>query len=196
MSGFSIRNPFFIMVCCLMIAIVGTVTLVRMPVDLFPPINIPVVVVATFYSGMPPEQIETNITNPFREILYLGERNRSHRIAIAAGREPDQNLFSAGDECRCRLEHDLESGDGGLAAIAAGNAAAGSFEIRCIELAGVPDHAEGRRTERNAVAGSGAVQRSQSDRERAGSLGTATVRRALPANHGVRRSAETCRLTS
>ena len=52
MAGFSIRNPFFIIVCCLIVAIVGTVTLVRMPVDLFPPINIPVVVVATFYSGM------------------------------------------------------------------------------------------------------------------------------------------------
>src|SRR6476620_11126110 len=65
MSGFSIRNPFFIIVCCVIVAIVGMVTLMRMPVDLFPPINIPVVVVATFYSGMPPQQIETNITNPF-----------------------------------------------------------------------------------------------------------------------------------
>ena len=36
MAGFSIRNPYFIIVCCLIIAIVGTVTLVRMPVDLFP----------------------------------------------------------------------------------------------------------------------------------------------------------------
>jgi len=34
MAGFSIRNPFFIIVCCLMIAIVGTVAVVRMPVNL------------------------------------------------------------------------------------------------------------------------------------------------------------------
>src|ERR1700686_4778984 len=72
MSGFSIRNPFFVIVCCLIVAIVGTVTLVRMPVDLFPPINIPVVVVATFYSGMPPQQIETNITDPFERFFTLG----------------------------------------------------------------------------------------------------------------------------
>src|ERR1700692_72758 len=71
MSGFSIRYPFFIIVACLVVAIVGTVTLVRMPVDLFPPINIPVVVVATFYSGMPPQQIETNITNPFERWFTL-----------------------------------------------------------------------------------------------------------------------------
>ncbi len=71
MSGFSIRNPYFIIVCSLMITIVGTVTLVRMPVDLFPPINIPVVVVATFYSGMPPQQIEASITNPFERFFTL-----------------------------------------------------------------------------------------------------------------------------
>jgi HAE1 family hydrophobic/amphiphilic exporter-1 len=71
MSGFSIKYPFFIIVACLVVAIVGTVTLVRMPVDLFPPINIPVVVVATFYSGMPPQQVETNITNPFERFFTL-----------------------------------------------------------------------------------------------------------------------------
>jgi HAE1 family hydrophobic/amphiphilic exporter-1 len=71
MSGFAIKYPFLIIVACLVVAIVGTVTLARMPVDLFPPINIPVVVVATFYSGMPPQQIETNITNPFERFFTL-----------------------------------------------------------------------------------------------------------------------------
>jgi multidrug efflux pump subunit AcrB len=71
MCRFSIQYPFFIIVVCLVVSIVGTVALVRMPVDLFPPINIPVVVVATFYSGMPPQQIETNITNPFERWFTL-----------------------------------------------------------------------------------------------------------------------------
>jgi multidrug efflux pump subunit AcrB len=57
---------------CLLIAVVGVTTMVRMPVDLFPNINIPVVVVATFYSGMPPEEIEANITNPFERWFTLG----------------------------------------------------------------------------------------------------------------------------
>src|SRR5512135_815622 len=72
MSRFAIRNPYFIIVCCLVVAIVGGVTLVRMPVDLFPAIHIPVVVVATFYSGMPPEQIETDITGRFERFFTLG----------------------------------------------------------------------------------------------------------------------------
>jgi multidrug efflux pump subunit AcrB len=72
MSGFSIRNPYFIIVVCLIIAVVGITSLVRMPVDLFPTINIPEVVVATFYSGMPPEEIETEITGRFERFFTLG----------------------------------------------------------------------------------------------------------------------------
>ncbi|MCU1300948.1 MAG: acriflavin resistance protein [Candidatus Sulfotelmatobacter sp.] len=72
MSSFAIRYPFFIIMLCLIVTVVGITTVVRMPVDLFPNINIPVVVVATFYSGMPPEQIEANITNPFERFFTLG----------------------------------------------------------------------------------------------------------------------------
>jgi multidrug efflux pump subunit AcrB len=62
MSGFSIRNPYLIVVLGLMMMILGTVSATDMPVDMFPAVNMPVVAVATFYSGMPPAQIETNIT--------------------------------------------------------------------------------------------------------------------------------------
>jgi multidrug efflux pump subunit AcrB len=60
-----------IVVTCLMVCVVGLTCLVRLPVDLFPPINIPVVVVATFFSGMPPEQIETDITGRFERFFTL-----------------------------------------------------------------------------------------------------------------------------
>lgn len=72
MSRFALRFPFFILMVCLFIAVVGTVVVARMPVDLFPEIRIPVVVVATFYKGMPPEQIETHITDPFERFFTLG----------------------------------------------------------------------------------------------------------------------------
>jgi multidrug efflux pump subunit AcrB len=62
MSGFAIKNPYLIVVLCLVVMILGTVSTGSMAVDMFPPINLPVVAVATFYSGMPPQQIETNIT--------------------------------------------------------------------------------------------------------------------------------------
>jgi len=71
MPRFSIRNPYFIVVCCLVLLVVGVTSLLRMPVDLFPPINLPEVVVATFYSGMPPQDIEIDITNPLERFFTL-----------------------------------------------------------------------------------------------------------------------------
>jgi multidrug efflux pump subunit AcrB len=83
MSSFSIRNPYLIVVLCLAVCILGVTALLRMPVDLFPPINLPQVVVATFYSGMPPQDIETNITSPLERFFTLAsgvEHSESHSI--------------------------------------------------------------------------------------------------------------------
>lgn len=71
MPGFSIRNPYFIIVICLVLLVIGVTSIARMPVDLFPPINLPEVVVATFYSGMPPEDVETDITDPLERFFTL-----------------------------------------------------------------------------------------------------------------------------
>jgi len=70
MTRFSIRNPYFVIVVCLVLTVIGVTSLARMPVDLFPAINLPEVVVATFYSGMPPEDIETDISDPLEPIAY------------------------------------------------------------------------------------------------------------------------------
>jgi len=71
MSRFSIRNPYFIIVICLVLTVIGITSIARMPVDLFPTINLPEVVVATFYSGMPPEDIEVDITDPLERFFTL-----------------------------------------------------------------------------------------------------------------------------
>src|SRR6202161_2943493 len=71
MPGFSIRNPYFIVVICLALLLLGVLGIQSMPVDLFPPINIPQVVVATFFSGMPPQDIETDITDPLERFFTL-----------------------------------------------------------------------------------------------------------------------------
>jgi len=72
MPKFALRYPFFIIMLCLMVSLVGVVNTAKMPVDLFPRIDMPVVVVATFYNGMPPEQIEADITNTFERFFTLG----------------------------------------------------------------------------------------------------------------------------
>ncbi len=69
MPKFALRYPFFIIMLCMVVTLIGTVTVARMPVDLFPKIDMPVVVVATFYNGMPPQQIESDITNTFERFF-------------------------------------------------------------------------------------------------------------------------------
>jgi HAE1 family hydrophobic/amphiphilic exporter-1 len=71
MSRFAIRYPYLIIVICLITCVVGVTSLGRMAVDLFPPIKIPVVVVATFFAGMPPQQIENDITGQFERMFTL-----------------------------------------------------------------------------------------------------------------------------
>jgi multidrug efflux pump subunit AcrB len=68
---FALRYPFFIIMISLIVLLVGVVNVISMPVDLFPSIDIPVVVVATFYSGMPPRQIEADITDTFERFFTL-----------------------------------------------------------------------------------------------------------------------------
>ena len=72
MPTFAIRHPYFTIVVCLFICVLGITSLAQMPVDMFPPINIPVVLVATFYNGMPPQQIEADITDTFERFFTLG----------------------------------------------------------------------------------------------------------------------------
>jgi multidrug efflux pump subunit AcrB len=72
MSFFAIRYPFFILMSCMIVVVVGVAAITGMPVDLFPPVKIPVVIVATFYAGMPPQQIESDITDSDERFFTLG----------------------------------------------------------------------------------------------------------------------------
>src|ERR1700758_4403217 len=103
MPGFSIRNPYFIVVLCLALLVIGVTSMTRMPVDLFPPINLPEAVVATFYSGMPPEDIEFDITDPLERFFTLASgvdhmESRSLlgvsiiKVYFQAGTNPDTDV--------------------------------------------------------------------------------------------------------
>ena len=102
MSRFAIRTPYFIVVVALIVAVVGGTALVRMPVDMFPTINIPMVVVATFYNGMPPEQIETDITSRFERqftlasgVEHIESRSLPGASVIRVYFQPGSNADSA-----------------------------------------------------------------------------------------------------
>src|ERR1700739_2247525 len=71
MPGFSIRNPYFLTALVRALLFMGATSLIRMPVDLFPPINLREAVVPAFYSGMRPEDIEFDITDSLERFFTL-----------------------------------------------------------------------------------------------------------------------------
>ncbi len=72
MAGFSLRNPHTVIVGALIVTILGITAFTRMPVDVFPNMKMPAVVVATFYPGMPPTEMERDITTRFERFFTLG----------------------------------------------------------------------------------------------------------------------------
>ncbi len=58
----SIKRPVSVMMCVLIVLLLGLISLTRIPMDLLPPIEIPVAIVMTSYSGVGPEEIENIVT--------------------------------------------------------------------------------------------------------------------------------------
>ena len=56
----------------LLATILGITAFMGMPVDVFPKLDIPVAIVATFYPGMPPLEMESDITTRFERFFTLG----------------------------------------------------------------------------------------------------------------------------
>ena len=191
MSRFAIRYPYLIIVICLIMCVVGVTSLVRMPVDLFPPINIPVVVVATFYSGMPPEQIENDITGQFERMFTLAcgidhMESRSLtgvsliKVYFQPGSNPDSAVTSIANLAMASLRY-LPPGT--LPPVVM------KFDASSLPVCLVTLKGEG--LERSATARPGPVHRPQPDGRHPGRLGAAGLRRTLPADHGVCGPAQT-----
>src|SRR5271169_6030505 len=69
----ALRRPYTIAVSCLLIMILGVLSLTRMTVDIFPVIDIPVVGVVWTYPGLSAEDME-------RRVVLLSERAYSTTV--------------------------------------------------------------------------------------------------------------------
>ena len=167
MSRFAIKTPYLIVVLCLVTILVGIVSIARMPVDLFPAMNIPVVAVATFYPGMPPEQIEGNITYHLERFFTLASGIDHMESRSLSGVSMIKVYFQPGTNRGFRGHHHREPGDGGDQPSSSRHAAAVRPQDGFVQPAGVPGDIEGRRAVRNAVEGHRAERDPQPDGRRA-----------------------------
>jgi multidrug efflux pump subunit AcrB len=105
MPKFALRYPFAILMLSLMILVVGIANMTTMPVDLFPDIDMPVVVVATFYAGMPPQQIEADITDTFERFFTLGANIEHIESRSLTGVSLIKVYFRAGTDANSALSN-------------------------------------------------------------------------------------------
>ncbi len=69
---FAMRRPWTVMVLVVAVALGSMLAAIRMPIDIFPNLNLPVVYVAQPYGGMDPAQMEGLLTNYYEyHFLYI-----------------------------------------------------------------------------------------------------------------------------
>src|SRR5438445_13779298 len=61
----ALRRPYTFVVLAMLIVLMGVVQILRMPTDIYPEIDIPVVAAVWSYSGLEPREMEGRITAPF-----------------------------------------------------------------------------------------------------------------------------------
>ena len=74
----ALRRPYTFVVVSILIALFGVVSALRMPTDIFPEINIPLVTVVWQYSGMPPEEMERRVVSSAERFYSTTVNNIEH----------------------------------------------------------------------------------------------------------------------
>src|SRR5262245_55308509 len=69
----ALRRPYTSAIASLILMLAGAMSLVRMNVDIFPPIHIPVIMVAWNYNGLSAEEME-------RRVVLIAERSYSQSV--------------------------------------------------------------------------------------------------------------------
>jgi len=69
LSRFAVHRPVFTVMVILIVIVLGTVSLVRLPIDLMPDITYPTLTIRTSYGNASPEEIEKLITQPIEEAM-------------------------------------------------------------------------------------------------------------------------------
>jgi multidrug efflux pump subunit AcrB len=74
----ALQRPYTFIVAALLILLIGTLAALRMPVDIFPRIDIPIIGVAFQYQGLPPDQMAGRVISPFERALTTSVNDIEH----------------------------------------------------------------------------------------------------------------------
>src|SRR6201992_986062 len=77
----ALKRPYTFVVLALLLLIIGPLSAMRTPVDIFPDIRIPVIGVVWKSTGLPPDQMSGRITTPFERTLTTTVNDIEHIVA-------------------------------------------------------------------------------------------------------------------
>src|SRR3978361_2285683 len=77
----ALSRPYTFVVLALLLLILGPLSALRTPTDIFPDIRIPVIVVVWNYTGLPPDQMSGRIVTPFQRALTTTVNDIEHIAA-------------------------------------------------------------------------------------------------------------------
>jgi len=81
----ALKRPYTFVVLALLVLIVGPLSAMRTPTDIFPDIRIPVISVVWQYTGLPPDQMAGRITSLFERTLTTTVNDVQHTEAESIG---------------------------------------------------------------------------------------------------------------
>src|SRR5580698_2930292 len=97
----ALRRPFTVAAFCLVVLLLGALSAGTMPIDIFPAINIPVVIVVWNYPGLSAEDMESRVT-------FLSERSMS--TAVSGITRIDSQSIDGTAVLRVYFEQDADIG--------------------------------------------------------------------------------------
>ena len=107
----ALRRPYTFVVASLLILIVGMVSIVRTPTDIFPNIDIPVISVLWNYNGLAPEDMTDRIVSGYERYLTTTVNNIEHTESqtltgisvVKIYFQPNTDIIGTLPSRRCRL---------------------------------------------------------------------------------------------
>ncbi len=114
LPAFSVQRPIFTTMVCLIVVILGAVSLTRIQIDLLPDIELPTLSIRTEYEGASPEVMERLVTSVIEEIVATvpgveeitsvsSQGNSSVRVSFVWGTDID----TAALEVQAKLEDEI-----------------------------------------------------------------------------------------
>ncbi len=111
-ASLSIKRPFFISCLVILMVVLGLMSLKSLPIDLFPDVSFPTIMIETTYAGAGPSEMETEVSKVIEDELTsisgvhkISSTNREGYSQVSAEFELKQDIKYAEQQVRAKVDN-------------------------------------------------------------------------------------------